>query len=194
MQRVAHRVNDLAILEGLPGDVGAEIDIRASGGRLLLAHEPHVDGPGLTDFLDVYARTRRDNLLILNTKEDGLDDDILEFVRGRRIDNFFFLDLSFPSIVRMSLRGGEKRVALRVSEYESAEDALKLAGKVDWIWLDCFAGEPPDAALTRRLREKFSVCLVSPELEGHPVARIDAFLPLASGVDAVCTKCPDRWR
>lgn len=191
---VSHRVNDLERIAALPGDLGAEIDIRSRGGTLILHHEAHRDGPGLAEFLDVYARCRRERLLILNPKEDGLDAEMLALLKERDIENFFFLDLTLPSTVRLAMRGGERRVALRVSEYETAEAARRFAGKADWVWLDCFSGEPPAAALARELGRDFKVCLVSPELEGYPADRIERFKPLLPEVHAVCTKHPEAWR
>lgn len=194
MELVAHRVNDIGRLEGLPPELGAEIDLRTVGGRIVLHHEVYEKGPAFEDFVEVYARTRRDRLLILNPKEDGLDAEVLAVLKKAGVGNFFFLDLSFPSIVRMCVRGGEKRAALRVSEYEPAEAAMSLAGRAAWVWQDCFDGKPADAGQVRRLREAFKVCLVSPELEGYPKERIADFRHLAEDADAVCTKHPDLWR
>jgi len=191
---VRHRVNDPDELAALPGELGAEIDIRSLGGRLVLHHEPHRPGPELAAFLDVYARTRRERLLILNPKEDGLDAEILALVKARGIENFFFLDLTLPSTVRMAVREGERRIAMRVSEYETAEAARRFMGKADWIWLDCFSGEPPAVELARELGQYFRVCLVSPELEGYPAESIKRFKTLLPEVRAVCTKHPEQWR
>jgi hypothetical protein len=193
IQFVAHRVNDPAALESLSPELGAEIDIRSQEGRLILHHEPNTSGPLLTDFLDAYARTRKDRLLILNPKEDGHDVAVIKMLSERDIENYFFLDLTMPSTIRMAVKGWERRIALRVSEYETAASARTLAGKADWIWLDSFTGEPPAAEVAEGLRKDFKICLVSPELEGFPVSRIKAFRFLLPHVDAVCTKHPDRW-
>lgn len=191
---IAHRVNLTAELERLSGDLGVEVDVRSRNGRLILAHDPHASGPDLDHYLDVYARARRDRLLIVNTKEDGLEEAILAALKGRGIERFFFLDLSFPALVRLALREGERRVALRVSEYEPAGAALGLSRHVEWAWLDCFEGRPPELGSVRELRRSFKVCLVSPELEGFPAEAISGFKTLAGEVDAVCTKHPDLWR
>jgi hypothetical protein len=192
LEIIRHRVNSVEELRGLDPRDGAEIDIRSRRGRLILAHDPGVEGPSLERYLDVFARARPDRLLILNPKEDGLDGRILPLLSERGIARFFLLDLSFPSIARLSIRGGEDRVALRVSEYEPASAARPLKRWAEWAWLDCFSGRPASPAAVRALRRSFRVCLVSPELEGYPPERIKSFRRLT--VDAVCTKHPELWR
>lgn len=191
LEIIRHRVNDVAELRRLDPRLGAEIDIRSRGDRLVLAHEPHAAGDSLERWLDVYARDRPDRTLILNPKEDGLDGRVLRLLAERGLRRFFFLDLTYPAIVRLCVRGGERRAALRVSEYEPASAARLLAGKAEWVWLDCFSGRPSPAAAARALRRDFRVCLVSPELEGYGPERIARFRGVPA--DAVCTKHPERW-
>jgi hypothetical protein len=193
IQIVAHRVNDPVVMGSLSPELGAEIDIRSQEGKLILHHEPNTSGPLLSEFLDVYAKTRKERLLVLNPKEDGHDVQIIKMLSDRDIENYFFLDLTMPSTIRMAVKGWEKRIALRVSEYETPDAARKLAGKVDWVWLDSFSGEPPAIEVAESLRRDFKICLVSPELEGYPPNLIPAFKPLLAHVDAVCTKHADRW-
>jgi len=193
MEMISHRVNDLSTLQKLDPSYGAEIDIRSAGGQLILAHEPFAAGVSVDEFLQRYAKTHSKALLILNPKEDGLEDLLLEKVRSHGIERFFFLDLTLPTLVRLAVRKNEKRAAVRVSEYEPEEATRRLAGIVEWVWLDCFTGEPPQTELIRRLRHSFKVCLVSPELQGYASERITAFRPLAPEIDAVCTKFPALW-
>ena len=42
----------------------------------------------------------------------------------------------------------------------------------------------------------FKICLVSPELQKHPLDRISEFKEQTIGmdIDAVCTKRPDLWK
>ena len=193
MEIISHRVNSVSSLEELDRSYGAEIDVRSSGRELVLAHDPFTSGAPLDEFLRRFADKHPESLLILNPKEDGLEDAILEKLRAYRIERFFFLDLTLPILVRMAFRKTEKRLAVRVSEYEPAEAAERFANAADWVWLDCFSGNAPEAALVRRLRRQFKVCLVSPELQGFPSERAAAFAPLAAEVDAVCTKFPALW-
>ena len=54
MELVAHRINTVAGLADLPRDMGAEIDLRADRGRLILHHEPHLPGDDFEAFLDAW--------------------------------------------------------------------------------------------------------------------------------------------
>ena len=40
-----HRVNTLADLETVPGDMGIEFDLRSSGNDVLVTHDPFTTGP-----------------------------------------------------------------------------------------------------------------------------------------------------
>lgn len=190
---VRHRVNTVAALRALPPQEGAEFDVRSRGSRLILNHEPYAGGDALERYLDCYASARRSGLLIFNPKEDGLDAELLALARRYAVENFFLLDLTLPSLVRLTLRERVPQAAVRVSEFEPEEAALRFRGRANWIWLDCFTGRPPSAAAAARLGRSFSVCLVSPELQGYARERIAAFRPLAAAVDAVCTKHPEAW-
>ena len=84
---------------------------------------------------------------------------------------------------------------MRYSEYEPLEYAMSLAGQVDWVWVDCFTHLPLNEEVYNRLKEHFKICIVSPELQKHPLEFIDKFAQqIASfNVDAICTKRPDLW-
>jgi hypothetical protein len=137
------------------------------------------------------------SLLILNVKEDGLEDRILTSLTARAIDAFFFLDQPFPTILKMARRG-ERRCAVRFSEFEALETVLAVQGLVDWVWVDGFERHPLDAASAQAIRAAgFKTCLVSPELqkeslESDAIERLRARLD-GVPVDAVCTKAPERW-
>ena len=92
---------------------------------------------------------------------------------------------------------GEKRCAVRVSEFESIETALALRGRCNWVWLDCFSRFPIDATGVRRLRDAgFKVCLVSPDLlgRGEEVVELSNYLRSeAIEIDAVCSKFVSAW-
>ncbi|MGL4541201.1 MAG: phosphatidylinositol-specific phospholipase C/glycerophosphodiester phosphodiesterase family protein, partial [Polymorphobacter sp.] len=171
---------------------GIEMDVRSHGDRLILHHDPFVDGEDLVAWLGHY----RHGTLILNVKEEGLEHRLLALMAAHGIENFFFLDQSFPFLMRTA-RTGERRCAVRVSEYESIATALTLAGQVDWVWVDCFTRLPLDSAGAATLTSAgFKLCLVSPELQGRPAeAGIAAMRAQVAGFDiaAVCTKRPDLW-
>lgn len=195
MRLIAHRRNTLAELEATPREYGVEIDIRSTGGRLSLHHDPFEVAEDFESWLDAY----RHGTLIVNVKEEGLEKPAAALLRAKGVEDWFFLDQSFPALIQCA-RAGERRCAVRVSEFESVETALTLAGRVDWVWVDCFTRFP----LTRReaLRLEcagFKLCLVSPELQGRGA---EAEIPAMAGrlaelrirPEAVCTKRPDLWK
>lgn len=194
MRVIAHRRNTIHELKATPVHLGVEIDIRSFGDRLILQHEPFLDGEDFTHWVRAY----RHRTLILNVKEEGLETRILETLSGSGIEEFFFLDQSFPLLIKTT-NGGERRCAVRVSEFESVETALTLSGKVDWVWVDCFSRFPLSASDAERLiGAGFKLCIVSPELHG-PVD-VQAIPCLRALLDehgirphAVCTKVPERW-
>lgn len=191
MLKIAHRINTLAQLRDTPAHLGVEIDLRDRGGRIILHHDAFSDGEDFDAWLDGYQHA----FMILNTKCEGLENALLEKMAARGIKDFFFLDLSIPFMVKQ-VRKGVREIAVRFSEYEPAELALRFAGQVEWVWVDCFRDLPLDAAAYALLKPHFRFCLVSPELQGHdPLARIPEFRRRLEGmaIDAVCTKRPDLW-
>lgn len=194
MKLIAHRRNTIEELLLVPVEYGVEIDIRSYAGELILHHDPFCAGEKLEDWAACY----RHQFLILNVKEEGLEQRILEVMDAHGIYNFFFLDQSFPFLIKWS-RLGERRCAVRVSQFESIDTALTLSGKVDWVWVDCFS----EFALTHEdfLRLKnagFKLCIVSPELQGRNAEieipkMIEILRERQILVDAVCTKRIDLW-
>ena len=190
MLLIEHRVNTLAHLRRVPPDRGVEIDVRDYDGDLRLVHDPLQSGERLADWLAGY----RHALLIFNVKCDGLEDHLRTLAAQHGIERYFFLDVANPTLVRLA-REGERRAAVRFSEYEPIEFALAFAGQVDWVWVDCFTRLPLDLVTHVRLRQHFRFCLVSPELQGHPRARIAEFRAQLHGlpVDAVCSDFCEDW-
>ena len=194
MKIIAHRRNTVAELEATPTQFGVEVDIRSLGNRLMIHHDPFQDGEDFETWMNAY----RHGTLILNVKEEGLEDRLLEIMRQCGVAEFFFLDQSFPFLVKWARRG-ERRCAVRVSEFESLDTALSLAGMVDWAWIDCFTRFPLTSESAGRLRRAgYKLCLVSPELQGRPpeveIAQLKSTLAeMQIAADAVCTKRPDLW-
>jgi hypothetical protein len=194
MQIIAHRRNSIEQLAATPTSFGIEMDLRSWADDLIVEHDPFVPGPYFSDWLKHY----RHGVLIVNTKEEGLEERALALLNEHAIEDFFFLDQSFPFLLKTAKRG-ESRCAVRVSEYESIETALSLAGMIEWVWVDCFTRMPLDKDQASRLkRAGFKLCLVSPELQGRSS---DQDLQqahaenVAQGIefDAICTKRPDWW-
>jgi hypothetical protein len=162
MQIVAHRINSLKNLLEIPNKFGCEIDIRSYGSKLILNHEPYVSGDSLVDYLDNYKH----GLLVLNIKEAGIENDVLQLVRERNISTFFLLDVEFPYLYRAS-RLGERSIAVRFSEDEPIELVHKYKNLVDWVWVDTNTKLPINFNNSSVL-STFQTCIVCPERWGRP--------------------------
>ena len=193
MLKIAHRINTTEALDATPRHLGVEMDLHAFGNQLTVHHDAFAEGISFERWLDHY----RHAFVILNIKEEGIETRAREIVLARGIEDFFMLDLSFPALIKMT-RAGEKRVAVRVSEYEAVASADALKGQAEWVWLDVFRGFPISRDEHDTLRKGgFRICLVSPELHGRDIAEIARMQAqmkqLGCSVDAVCTKYPDLW-
>ncbi|MDN0076834.1 phosphatidylinositol-specific phospholipase C/glycerophosphodiester phosphodiesterase family protein [Crenobacter sp. SG2303] len=194
MKLIFHRRNTVSDLMATDSKYGVEVDIRSEGDRLIIHHDPCMPGEHFDEWINAY----RHGTLILNVKEEGLEARLISLMESKSISDYFFLDQSFPFLVKWS-NAGEHRCAVRISEFESIETALNLAGKVDWVWVDCFTHFPLNEQNARRLKDAgFKLCLVSPELQGRdPEIEIFQLASLLKErnilADAVCTKRPDLW-
>lgn len=187
---IAHRINTLEQLEALPLAVAIEFDVRDSAGLLIVEHDPfvpHQTSLQLEWFLDKVG----DRFLIVNIKSEGIEHRVLTLLKEHSIERFFLLDCSFPMIVKLS-DAGERRIAVRYSEYESLETVFALQGKVSWVWIDCFTQFPLTKQEEQCLHSAgFNLCIVSPELQKQP-EKIQVYKDILTTemicVDAICTK------
>jgi len=193
MKIYSHRVNTISALEKIGPTYGVEIDLRSKNGSLILAHDPFEEGELFSEWLKYW----RGQSLILNVKEDALENSILGHLSPYGITDFFFLDQSYPSI-RRTINMGVTKVATRASDFEDLETCLKSGS--DWVWLDSFSGnwEYLRDAVPALSENGQRTCLVSPELQ-----RVDSAAELASlqemikksnlKIYSVCTKVPGNW-
>jgi len=190
MLKIAHRINTIEQLNSTPIEYGVELDLRPDGNNIIIHHDAFQNGENFEEWLKHY----RHSLIILNTKAEGMEERILNLMEQHQIDNYFFLDLSLPFLIKY-MRKGITKMAVRFSEYEPIEFVQKFAGKIDWVWVDCFTDLPLNKDNYNILKQHFKLCLVSPELQGYDVSRIEEFKIQLSGmeIDAVCTKRPDLW-
>jgi len=194
IEYIAHRKNTREALKQTPSQYGIEVDIRSFGEELIIHHDPFVKGESFEEWLQDFHH----GTLILNVKEEGLENQLIALMQKHAIEKFFFLDQSFPFLIRCANKG-ERRCAVRVSEYESIETALSLSGKVEWVWIDCFHHFPLSSEDSMRLiNAGLKLCLVSPELQGrNPETEIPAMFQVLQErtiqPHAVCTKQPDLW-
>jgi hypothetical protein len=161
MDIIAHRINLISELLELPVKYGCEIDIRSRNSKLILNHEPYVSGDSLVDYLDNYKH----GLLVLNIKEAGIENDVLQLVRERNIPSFFLLDVEFPYLYRAS-RLGERAIAVRFSEDEPIELVYNYNKLVDWVWVDTNTKLPIDSN-NNTILSSMQTCLVCPERWGR---------------------------
>lgn len=194
MKLISHRRNTLEELKQTPSKYGVEVDIRSYGDDLVIHHDPCVVGNSFEEWISEY----KNDTLILNVKEEGLEQRVIQLMEKYGIEDYFFLDQSFPFLVKWS-NLGVSRAAVRVSEFESVETALTLAGKIDWVWIDCFTRFPLSTAEAKMLKQAgFQLCLVSPELQGRDAEKeIPELIQLLDKLkimpEAACTKRPDLW-
>jgi hypothetical protein len=192
---IAHRINTVDALAEIPKEFGVELDLRDRGDRLILQHDPFVDGEDAEQFFAKYEH----GTLILNIKSERIEFRVLELMQRYRIENYFFLDSSFPMTYQL-IKRGEIRTAVRFSEYESVDTVIKLEGLVEWIWVDCFNYLPISTELFKLFKNcGFKLCLVSPELQGRPediVIYRDKLKNDGIEFDAICTKHANikTWR
>jgi len=190
MLLIEHRVNTVEKLRSVPRDRGIEVDIRDYDGALRCVHDPLLSGDTLDNLLAHYQHA----FAIFNVKCDGLESQIEQLAAKYKIENYFFLDVANPTLVQM-VRRGQKRVAVRFSEYEAIEFALAFRGQAEWIWVDCFTHLPLDGKTWEQLKQNFKICLVSPELQKHARPTIKEYRRQLQSmrIDAVCTDFCEDW-
>ncbi|MBI2084693.1 MAG: hypothetical protein HYT70_03740 [Candidatus Aenigmarchaeota archaeon] len=192
---VRHRVNKIADLRQVEPKYGVEIDVRHDNrtGRLYLNHDPGT-GDDFEDYMEVFA-SQGNRFVIFNIKEAGIEARVIEVAKRLGIEDYFLLDVEFPFIYRAAFGDGvsglDGRIAIRYSEAEPIEQALMLAGRLKWVWVDTNTRLPLDKENYRKLKEAgFKLALVCPERWGRP-QNIPKFIEQMKGdgvmVDAVMT-------
>lgn len=186
---IKHRVNTVKELKNVPREFGVETDIRPYGKRLILHHEPFVDGEDFEDFLKHYKH----RFVIFNIKSEGIEGEVMRLAEKYGVKEYFLLDVSFPFIIKY-VNQGVTKLAARYSEYESAETCLNLKGKVEWVFVDNLTHLPLDCPEFQELKKHFKVCIVSPELLQRDEIPETRELVKRFPVDAVLTKDVGAWK
>lgn len=195
MQYIKHRVNQVPELHNIRSEWGVEIDLRSNikaPNQILLSHNPWTEGPDFRDWLTEYCLRKIKGPLILNTKEDGLEEQAVKLLHQFGVQDYFFLDTAIPTLVKWTTVHHKAHFAVRLSSFEPIELCHRFSGLVDWVWVDCFNGIPLDPNLFEALTQ-FRLCLVSPELQGKPLETRRLFSQLLPRIDAICTKDPRGW-
>ena len=162
MEIVIHRVNNVKTLNKIQPKYGIEIDIRSHNSNLILSHDPYKKGESLDSFLNEYKH----GTLVLNIKEAGIEDDVINSVKNSNVKNFFLLDVEFPYIFG-KMNSKNNKVAIRYSHYESINTLKNFIGKFNWVWIDTIKTFPLDLESIKVLN-LFKSCFVCPERWGRP--------------------------
>src|SRR5690606_21460116 len=142
---IRHRINKSEDLRNVLPSEGVEIDLRTSGfqqGEFHLSHDPWKEGEEFRSWLQEFLKRKIKGPLILNTKEDGLEESLIELMESVGITNYLFLDTAFPTLYRYSKTSHAHRFMVRASSVEPIEILKSFKDKVQWVWLDCFEGKP----------------------------------------------------
>ena len=192
---IHHRINTIEQLYRLKRTDAIEFDVRDFGTQLVVQHDPFLGGLEFEEFISKAGNKR---FYIVNIKSEGIEFRVLSILARYQITNFFLLDCSFPMIVKLST-AGEKRLAIRFSEFEDLETVLKSKDRVQWVWTDCFSRFPLTKEAETRIREVgLKICIVSPELQGQ-VEKIEEYknymIQNNIQADAICCKTSNslKW-
>ncbi len=189
---IKHRVNSSKELKILDNEYGVEIDLRSKNKNIYLHHDPYVKGELFSKWIKYYNH----KLLVLNVKEEGLEDQILKILNKNKIKNYFFHDQTFSTILKNM---NHTKVSVRYSEYEDLKKKNTLFNKIKWLWVDNFT----KISLNKKFyfflkKQKVKICIVSPELVKKD--RIKEIKNIISKlrkndikIDAICTKQPKIW-
>ncbi len=162
MEIIIHRINSVKKLKKIPKNFGVEIDLRVFKSKIILNHEPFKSGDTLDNFLKHYKH----GTLILNIKEDGIENEVIKKVKKAKIKSYFLLDVEFPYIFKC-LKSKQKNIAIRFSENETIETAKLFKKKFKWLWIDTVTKLPLNKKNIIIINE-FKSCLVCPERWGRP--------------------------
>ena len=194
MNFIAHRVNTIKDLINTPVEYGVEVDLRDSGKKIILQHDPFKDG----ETFEEYLRNYNHGTMILNIKSEGIETKVLKLIKQYNVKSYFFLDCSFPMINLLSSKG-ERNIAIRFSEFEGMDTIRFMSQKVDWIWVDCFLKLPITSKNYKIFKNlNYKLCLVSPELQNQDL-KLELYKDYLQKkdiiFDAICTKLHniERW-
>lgn len=164
---ICHRVNRIDELKNIDKIFGVEIDLRDDhkSGKIILEHDPFIDGEYFEDYLKVYSN----NTLILNIKSERIELECLKLLEKYNVNNYFFLDSSFPMIYLLNKEYKNNNIACRFSEYELIDIFINCKNMFSTIWVDCFTTFLLNKENYQLIRnENKKICVVSPELQKQP--------------------------
>ena len=144
---INHRVNSIKKLKSIPFNFGVEIDLRSEKNKIYLHHDPFKKGVSFEKWIKYYKH----KIIVLNVKEEGLEKSILKILKKYRINNFFFHDQTFSTLLKNM---SKTKVSIRYSEFEDLKNIKYLFKKIKWIWIDNFSGIKLEKKFYSYLKEK----------------------------------------
>lgn len=164
---ICHRINTTDKLINIHNQFGIELDVRDDhkSNKLILSHDPFVHG----EYLEEYLKQYNHNTLILNIKSERVEIECLRLLKKYDIENFFFLDSSFPMIYLLCNKYNCRDNACRFSEFENINVFLDNKEMFSTLWIDCFTKFPLNNEIFDLIKiEHKKICVVSPELQKQP--------------------------
>ena len=194
MIKIQHRVNSLEKLKNIDHNFGVEVDVRSINKKLILNHEPFQKATSL----DIFLKKLNHKFLILNVKEEGIENLILNYVKKNRIKNYFLLDVTVPKIFQFIKNKKKNNLCLRISKFERLNQLNFFNKKIEWIWVDTFDNKIPlNINDLEGYSKKFKLCLVSPELVKTNNIDVIKFIKInkykLNFFSAVCSKNIKTW-
>ena len=187
---IIHRINNINELKEIDRIFGTEIDLRDDhkSGKLILAHDPFINGDYFEDYLQKY----NNGTLILNIKSERIEIECLKLLEKYNINNYFFLDSSFPMIYLLNKDYQNNNIACRFSEYENINNFIDNKNMYSTIWVDCFTIFQLNKENYKLIKnENKKICIVSPELQKQPEKIIEYRNNIIENnifPDMICTK------
>lgn len=163
MEIIIHRINKIKDLLKLDPQYGVEVDLRSFGSKIILNHDPHINGDNFQDYIENYKH----GTLVANIKESGIENEVVKIIkRNKNIKNFFLLDVEIPYLFEC-LKKNKKHCAIRVSYYEPLIQQIKFKSIFNWFWVDSIQKLNLTSEDINILNNN-KVCFVCPERWSNP--------------------------
>ena len=163
MEIIVHRINKVKELLKLDHQYGAEVDLRSFGSKIILNHDPYLNGDNFQDYIENYKH----GTLVANIKESGIENEVIEIIKkNKNIKNFFLLDVEIPYLFEC-LKKDKKYCAIRVSYYEPLTQQIKFKSIFNWFWIDSIK-KLNFTSKDINILNKNKVCFVCPERWSNP--------------------------
>ena len=122
---IHHRINSVRDLKRVQDTNGIEVDVRYHENELILEHDPYEHhNKKNTSLKDLLVRWNNSGPIILNLKSEGIEDECIKIMEEYGINNWFFLDMSMPILVKYSDLA-HKRIPRRFSSKQSCSKIFR---------------------------------------------------------------------